>query len=156
MTSLLDDINTLIQTSLDDVISNPDCEDCLQALDAYGRQMEGYLDVLEEMTGTLGKGVKRLRRKQRQFEALAGEAGESARQFHREGQNNLARAAQDRMRVMQQASQAFQEEADLQNDRFRALMDVKLRLEARLTEVAQKRTALQMTPSPDRNALLAA
>ncbi len=154
MSPLLHDINQLIRSSLDDVTTNPEYSNRLQALDAYSQQMEDYLHVLEEMTRTLGQGVRQLRNKQRQFALMAAETDDSIYQFRSEGQPALARSARSHKRVMQQASEAFRQEADAQHERFRALMDVKLRLEARLTEVAQMRTALQMTQMTDQRTLL--
>jgi len=154
MSPLLQEINTLIQTSLETVASDPDYDNSLLALDAYSQQIEDYLDVLEEMIRAMGTGVRRLRGKQRQFEALAGEADHSARQFSREGQSRLSKAAASRTRVMHQAAEAFRQEADAQNERFRVLMDAKLRLEARLTQVAQHRTLLQMAQGQDQARLL--
>ncbi len=145
MSPLIQEINRLLQSNLDDVILGSDAQDVLMALDEYGRQVEDYLDVLGDMIKTLGKGVKRLRQKQRQYESLTTEVDDSARQFLWEGQEKLVRAANARKRVMRLASEAYQEEADLQNARFLALMDVKLRLEARLTEVAQRAALLQTT-----------
>ncbi len=147
MTSLIHNINALIQSNLDALVADSGPDEGLLALDDYSQQMEDYLDVLEEMTKALGEGVRRLRNKQRRFESLAAEADLSARQFADEGQGKLARAANARQQVMRQAFEAFREEADLQNERFQTLMDVRLRLEARLTEVAQKRAILQARES---------
>ncbi len=147
MTSLIHNINALIQSNLDALVADSGPDEGLLALDAYSQQMEDYLDVLAEMTKALGEGVRRLRNKQRRFESLAAEADRSARQFADEGQGKLARAAYARKQVMRQAFEAFREEADMQNERFQTLMDVRLRLEARLTEVAQKRAILQARQS---------
>ena len=154
MPRLIQEIDLLLQSNLDDMILNAGHQDALPALDAYRQQMEDYLDVLGDMIKTLGNGVQLLRQKQRQFESLSIEADRSARQFLREGQENLVRAATTRKRVMKLASEAYQEETNLQNARFLALMDAKLRLEARLTEVAQKSAAMQGTLAE--GALLAA
>ncbi len=154
MPRLIQEIDLLLQLNLDDMILNAGHQDALPALDAYRQQMEDYLDVLGDMIKTLGNRVQLLRQKQRQFESLSIEADHSARQFLREGQENLVRAATTRKRVMQLASEAYQEETTLQNARFLALMDAKLRLEARLTEVAQKSAAMQGTLAE--GALLAA
>ena len=154
MSPLLQEINTLIQTSLEDVVSDPAYDNGLLALDAYSHEIEDYLDVLKEIIEVMSAGVRRLRGKQRQFEALAGEADHSVRQFSREGQPRLARAATSRTRVMRQAAETFRQEADAQNERFRALLDAKLRLEARLTQVAQHRTLLQMAQGRDQTDLI--
>jgi len=52
--------------------------------------------------------------------------------------------------VMQLTSEAYGEEANLQNDRFLALMDAKLRLEARLTEVTQRGSTINPVLSGER------
>lgn len=154
MSPILPEINALIQSNLEDVASNPAYENSLLALEDYSQQIEDYLDVLEELTRALGMGAKHLKHKQHHFEMLAEEAENSARQFRQERQNRLARAAQNRKQVMKLASQAFQEEADLQTERFRMLMDAKLRLEARLTEVTQKRAVMHVDIVQDEGALL--
>jgi len=156
MSPLIQEINRLLQSDLDDVILNAGYQNALPALDEYRQQMEEYLDVLRDMIKTLGKGAQRLRRKQRQFEDMSAEADRSARQFLQEGQEELVRAAYARKRIMQLACEAYQEEADWQNARFLVLMDAKLRLEARLTEVAQRSAAMQMRETRDNGALLQA
>ncbi len=147
MTSLVQEVNALIQSNLETIIAYSNPDEGLSSLDTYSQKMEDYLDVLEEMTKVLAEGVRRLRSKQRRFESLAAEADRSARQFADEGQGKLARAAYARKQVMRQAFEAFREEADMQNERFQTLMDVRLRLEARLTEVAQERAVLQALQS---------
>jgi len=146
MSSILTEINDLIQSNLEDIISTPFSENRLKALDSYSRRVEDYLDVLVEMTQALGDEVRRLRSKQNQFIEWATEADNNSKQFAQEGKRCLAQAARDRKRVMELAAEAFKEEADAQNEQFQALLDARLRLDARLTEVAQKRTALLMTP----------
>jgi phage shock protein A len=150
MIPLVLEINTLLQSKLDEIVLNPGYENGFLALDEYSQQMEDYLEALEDMPRTLGKGIKRLRRRQQHFESLTAEADRSAQQFSREGQTKLARAAYARKRVMQLASEAYGEEANLQNDRFLALMDAKLRLEARLTEVTQRGSTINPVLSGER------
>jgi len=143
MDTLIREINALIRLNLNDIVLKSENEDCLSALDDYCHQIENYLDVLDEIIQALGKGVRRLRREKHQFTALVSEAERSERQFNWEGQQKLARAARKRGRVLRLAASACLEEGDRQNARFLSLMDSKLQLEARLTEVTQKRIALQ-------------
>ena len=143
MIPLVLEINTLLQSNLDEIALDSGYENSFWALDEYSQQIEDYLEVLEDMTRTLGKGIKRLRRRQQHFESLTAEADRSAQQFSSEGQEKLSRAAYTRKRVMQQASEAYGEEANLQNARFLTLMDAKLRLEARLTEVTQRGSTME-------------
>ena len=144
MNALVQTIQSLIRQNLNNNLNfrSPTPAD-LQTLDDYSRQMEAYLEVVDELTKALGKGVKRLRRRQRHFEALIAEADENAQQFRQEGQSKLARAAADQKRVMMAAARAFQTEADIQNARLLEFMDAKLQLEARLTEVNLERARLE-------------
>ncbi|HID34854.1 MAG TPA: hypothetical protein EYP25_09890 [Anaerolineae bacterium] len=143
MNALVQTIQTLIRQNLNDLDFRSPIQTDLQTLDDYSRQMEEYLEVVEDMTKTLGKGVKRLRRRQRYFEALIEEADENVQQFSQEGQSKLARAAAERKAVMTEAARAFQTEADIQNARLLEFMDAKLQLEARLTEVNLERARLE-------------
>ncbi len=143
MSSLVQTIQSLIRQNVTYDDSQPPTQAELQVLDDYSRQIEEYLDVVEDMTRVLGKGVRRLRRRQRHFEALIEEADENVRQFDREGQEKLAQAAAKRKAVMVEAAQAFRAEADSQNARLLEYMDAKLQLEARLTEVKLERARLE-------------
>ena len=146
MEKLLQNITHLINTNakIDDPRSRH--SDDRSALDIYVQQIEDYLYVLEDMVQTLGKTVKQLRHQQQYFQGLTSEEEQTAIQFSLEGKTSLARAARSRGAVMQQATEAYQTEAELQNERFLALMDAKLRLEARLTVVNQQR-ALMFEPA---------
>ncbi len=115
----------------------------LQALDDYSRLVEDYLEVVEDITESLGQGVKRLRRRQRIFQKRMDEAEANAKQFQQEGQYKLARAAANRKKVLAEAVRAYKHEADLQNARLLQFMDARLALEARLTEVNWERARLE-------------
>ena len=143
MDTLIQTIQTLVSHTMPRVQGRPPTPDDLQSLDAYSRQMEDYLEVVKDITITLGKGVKRLRRRQRHFEDLIVEAEANARQFDREGKVSLARAAAQRKAAMAQAARAYRNEADVQNARLLEFMDARLRLEARLTEINRERTRLE-------------
>jgi len=143
MNSLVQRVQTLIRQNITDSDSQPPSQSKLQILDDYSRQIEEYLNVIEDMTKALGKSVRRLRRRQRHFEALIEEADANIQQFNREGQEKLARAAAERKAVMSEAARAFRAEADSQNARLLEYMDVKLQLEARLTEVNLERARLE-------------
>ncbi len=143
MNSLLQTVQALIRHHPQKVNLHVPTPSDLQALDDYSRQMEAYLDVVGDLTKSLGKGVKRLRRRQRYFEALIEESDANARQFHQEGQEKLARAAEARRQAAAEAARAYQAEADSQNARLLEFMDAKLALEARLTEVHRERARLE-------------
>ena len=143
MNVLVQTIQALTRQNLKDLDSHSPTPTDLQTLDDYSRQMEAYLEVVDDMTKTLGKGVRRLRRRQRYFEELIAEADENAHQFQQEGQGKLARAAAERKEVMAEAARAYQAEADIQNARLLEFMDAKLQLEARLTEVHRMRARLE-------------
>ncbi|RUA17446.1 MAG: hypothetical protein DSY55_02155 [Clostridia bacterium] len=142
MDALLQKIDTLINARPIDFGQQPDQNASQSMLDAYGQQMEDYLSVLDDLIQTVGSSLKRLRDKQQHFQRLVLEAGQTIEQFQKEGQRSLALAARNHSDALQQTANAYQEEADALNARFLALMDVKLRLDARLTEVNQRRVGL--------------
>lgn len=142
MDTLLQKIDTLINASPIDPGQQPDQNLSQSVMDAYGQQMEDYLSMLDDLIQTVGNSLKQLRSKQQHFQTLVQEAGQTIEQFQREGQHELASAARNHRDALQQTADAYQEEADSLNARFLALMDVKLRLDARLTEVNQRRVGL--------------
>ncbi len=145
METLIREIGALIQTHPDKISFDDGNEN--NALDAYVQRIEDYLEALEDMTATFGRMLKGLRRKQRYFEDLAREAEAGVKQFLQEGSDQLAQAALARQGAMRQASEVYRLEWEQQHARFLALLDAKLRLAARLTEVSQRRLRAQAISS---------
>ncbi|NUQ38777.1 MAG: PspA/IM30 family protein [Caldilineales bacterium] len=143
MASLLEKVGTLISANLHWIVNQALQANSLAVVDEYIRRVEDNLEALEDAAATVGGEAKTLRRKQREFEAKAEELDRNIDLFLREGKDKLAMAAQSRYNTMARLADTYREQADAQESEFQKLLDAKLRLEARLTEVKQERIHLQ-------------
>jgi len=143
MASLLEKVGTLISANLHWIVNQALQANSLAVVDEYIRRVEDNLEALEDAAATVGGEAKTLRRKQREFEAKAQELDRNIDLFLREGKDKLAMAAQSRYNTMARLADTYREQADAQESEFQKLLDAKLRLEAKLTEVKQERIHLQ-------------
>lgn len=143
MASLLEKVGTLISANLHWIVNQALQANSLAVVDEYIRRVEDNLEALEDAAATVGGEAKTLRRKQREFEAKAEELDRNIDLFLREGKDKLAMAAQSRYNTMARLADTYREQADAQESEFQKLLDAKLRLEAKLTEVKQERIHLQ-------------
>jgi len=143
MASLLEKVGVLISANLHWMINQALQANNLAVVDEYIRRVEDNLEALEDAAATVGGEAKTLRRKQREFEAKAQELDRNIDLFLREGKDKLAMAAQSRYNTMARLADTYRQQADAQEAEFQKLLDAKLRLEAKLTEVKQERVHLQ-------------
>ena len=143
MASLLEKVSVLISANLHWLVNQALEANSLAVVDEYIRRVEDNLEALEDAAATVGGEAKTLRRKQREFEAKAEELDRNIDLFLREGKDKLAVAAQSRYNTMVQLAETYRQQADAQEAEFQKLLDAKLRLEAKLTEVKQERVNLQ-------------
>lgn len=143
MASLLEKVSTLISANLHWMVNQALQANSLAVVDEYIRRVEDNLEALEDAAATVGGEAKTLRRKQREFESKADELDRNIDLFLREGKDKLAMAAQSRYNTMKRLADTYREQADAQENEFQKLLDAKLRLEAKLTEVKQERIHLQ-------------
>ena len=143
MASLLEKVSILISANLHWMVNQALEANSLAVVDEYIRRVEDNLEALEDAAATVGGEAKTLRRKQREFEAKAEELDRNIDLFLREGNDKLAVAAQSRYNTMQSLADTYRDQADAQEVEFQKLLEAKLRLEAKLTEVKQERIHLQ-------------
>ena len=143
MASLLEKVSVLISANLHWMVNQALQANSLAVVDEYIRRVEDNLEALEDAAATVGGEAKTLRRKQREFETKADELDRNIDLFLREGNDKLAMAAQSRYNTMKRLADTYREQADAQEGEFQKLLDAKLRLEAKLTEVKQERVNLQ-------------
>jgi phage shock protein A len=143
MASLLEKVGILISANLHWMVNQALEANSLAVVDEYIRRVEDNLEALEDAAATVGGESKTLRRKQREFEAKAEELDRNIDLFLSEGNDSLAMAAQSRYNTMKDLANTYREQADAQEAEFQKLLDAKLRLEAKLTEVKQERIHLQ-------------
>lgn len=143
MPSLLERVGTLISANLNWMVTQALKANSMAVVDEYIRRVEDNLEALEDAAATVGGEAKTLRRKFEEFDAKARELDGNIDLFLREGKEALALAAQSRFNTMRRLADSYKEQAQAQEAEFQKLLEAKLKLEAKLTQVKQERVELQ-------------
>jgi len=137
--SLLDKVNTLISANLHGLVDSALEKNSIKVMDEYIRQAERNLDSLEDSAATVGGTVRTLKRKHDEFAAAAEKLDRDIDALLIKGKNELAAAAQADLNTKQQLAQEYYEQWQQQEEQYRKMMDMKLKLEAKLTTIKQER-----------------
>jgi phage shock protein A len=143
MASLLDKVATLIKANLHYLVDQALKQNSLAVIDQYIREVEDNLDKLEDAAATVGGQVKTLKRKFDEFQAKAEELDRNIDILLQEGREELAVAAQSKLNSTQRLADNYREQHERQKAEYEKLLDAKLKLEAKLTEIRQERVELQ-------------
>lgn len=143
MASLLEKVGVLISANLHWMVNQALEANSVAVVDEYIRRVEDNIEAVEDAAATVGGEAKTLRRKQQEFQAKADELDRNIDLFLGEGKDQLAMAAQSRYNTMKSLADTYRTQADLQETEFQKLLEAKLRLEAKLTEVKQERVHLE-------------
>lgn len=143
MASILEKVSVLISANLHWMVNQALEANSVAVVDEYIRRVEDNIEAVEDAAATVGGEAKTLRRKQQEFQAKADELDRNIDLFLGEGKDQLAMAAQSRYNTMKSLADTYRTQADLQETEFQKLLDAKLRLEAKLTEVKQERVNLE-------------
>ncbi len=142
MPSLLEKINTLVNANLHSIIDSALESNSLKVMDEYIRQAEKNLDALEDSTATVGGTVKTLKRKYEEFAAAAEKLDRDIDTLIVKGKDDLAGAAQAELNTKQQLSQDYYEQWQQQEAQYQVMLNMRLKLESRLTTIKQEREHL--------------
>jgi len=137
--SLLDKVNTLISANLHGLVDSALEKNSIKVMDEYIRQAERNLDSLEDSAATVGGTVRTLKRKHDELAAAAEKLDRDIDALLIKGKNELAAAAQADLNTKQQLAQEYYEQWQQQEEQYRKMMDMKLKLEAKLTTIKQER-----------------
>ncbi len=143
MASLLEKVQTLISANLHAMVDVALKANSLAVFDQYVREVEDNLENLEDAVATVGGEVKTLRRKKTVLDQKASDLDRNIDIFLREGKDDLALAAQSRLNSTNRLIQNYEQVLERQEAEFQSLQEVRLKLEAKLTEVKQEREELQ-------------
>ena len=143
MAGLLERVGTLISANVNWLVSAALKANSMAIVDEYIRKVEDNLEALEDAAATVGGESKTLRRKFNEFQAQSDEMDKNIDVMLQKGKENLAVAAQSRLNTIQRLTATYKEQAEHQESEFQKIMDSKLKLEAKLTEVKQERVELQ-------------
>ncbi len=140
---LFEKINTLISANLHGIVDRALEANSVQVMDEYIRQVERNLDALEDSAATVGGTVKTLKRKYDEFAAQAEKLDRDIDTLVVKGKMDLAGAAQAELNTKQQLAQEYYEQWTSQEQQYQKMLEMRLKLEAKLTTVKQEREHLR-------------
>ena len=143
MASLLARVKTLVSANLNYLVAQAMKANSMAVVDEYIRKVEDNLEALEDAAATVGGEAKTLRRKYEEHNLEAGELDRNIDLFLKEQKETLALAAQSKLNTTRRLADSYREQAEQQESEFQKLLDAKLKLEAKLTEVRQERVELE-------------
>ncbi len=141
--SLFEKINTLISANLHGIVDRAIEANSVQVMDEYIRQVERNLDALEDSAATIGGTVKTLKRKYEEFAAAAEKLDRDIDTLIVKGKDDLAGAAQAELNTKQQLAQEYYEQWQSQEVQYQKMLEMRLKLEAKLTTIKQEREHLR-------------
>lgn len=141
--SLLEKVNTMINASLHGLVDRALQQNSVAVMDEYIRQAEKNLEALEDSAATVGGTVRTLKRKYDEFAAAAEKLDRDIDTLILKGKNDLAAAAQAELNTKQQLSQEYYEQWQQQEKQYQAMLDMRMKLESRLTTIRQEREQLR-------------
>ncbi len=137
--SIIDKVNTLISASLHGLVDRALQSNSVAVMDEYIRQVERNLEALEDSAATIGGTVKTLKRKHDEFANAADKLDRDIDTLIISGKDSLAAAAQAELNTKQQLAQDYYEQWQDQEKQYQAMLDARLKLEARLTTIKGER-----------------
>jgi phage shock protein A len=143
MASLVDKVNTLINASLHSIVDRALQQNSVAVMDEYIRQAEKNLEALEDSAATIGGTVRTLKRKYEEFAQKAEKLDRDIDTLVLKGKDDLAAAAQAELNTQQQLSQEYYEQWQQQENQYQQMLDMRVKLEGRLTAIRQEREHLR-------------
>jgi phage shock protein A len=112
-------------------------------MDEYIRQVERNLEALEDSAATVGGTVRTLKRKYEDFASAAEKLDRDIDTLILKGKDDLAAAAQAELNTKQELAQEYYEQWQAQEQQYQRMLDMRLKLEGRLTTIKQERERLR-------------
>jgi len=142
MSWLLERVDLLITTNLKYLAARALEAHSLSLVDEYIRRGEDTLSVVADTAATVGAQAQIVRTKQAEYTAKLEALDQSVDLLLTQNDLASARAAQSRYNTAAGLATAYEEQAAAQETAFQALLQARLKLEAKLTEVRQERGEL--------------
>lgn len=143
MPSLFEKINTLISANMHAMVDNALQSNSVAVMDEYIRQAQNDLKELEGSTAQVGGTVRTLKRKYEEFASAAEKMDRDIDTLVLKGKDDLAAAAQTELNSKQQLAQEYFEQWQSQEKQYQLMLDMRMKLEARLTSIRQEREHLR-------------
>ncbi|MBC7811643.1 MAG: PspA/IM30 family protein [Burkholderiales bacterium] len=142
MATLIQKVQTLINANLHAIVDRALESNSVEVLDEYIRQVANNLDALEDSAATVGGTVRTLKRKYDEFAQGAEKLDRDIDTLIVKGKNDLAGAAQAELNTKQQLAQDYYEQWQQQEGQYQQMLEMRLKLESRLTTIKQEREHL--------------
>ncbi|NIS81482.1 MAG: hypothetical protein GTO14_15055 [Anaerolineales bacterium] len=143
MATLLEKVATLISANLHALVDQALSSNSMAVIDQYIRQVENYLEDLEDAAATVGGEAKSIKRKMEDLRVKSEELDKAVDAFLLEGNEAAAVAAQSRLNSTESLVETFKEQLARQEVEYQKLLDAKVKLEARLATMKTQRAELQ-------------
>jgi phage shock protein A len=143
MPSLLQKVQTLISANLHGIVDRALEANSIKVIDEHIRQVESNLEALEDSAATVGGTVRTLKRKYEEFAAAAEKLDRDIDTLILRGRDDLASAAQAELNTKQQLAQEYYEQWQSQESQYKKMLDMRLKLESRLTSIKQEREKIR-------------
>jgi len=143
MSTIVEKAQTLISANLHSMLDRALQANSLAVLDEYIRQAQDNLDDLEDAAATVGGQVKTLKRKSEEFDRKGQQLDRDIDMLLERGKEDLAIAAQRKFNNVREMADEYRQQYERQQTEYQSLLDARLKLEAKLTEIRQEREQLQ-------------
>jgi len=143
MSSLIQKIQTLISANMHGLVDRALEGNSVKVMDEYIRQVERNLEALEDSAATVGGTVRTLKRKYEEFAAAAEKLDRDIDTLLLKGKDDLASAAQSELNTKQGLAQEYYEQWQAQEGQYKKMLDMRLKLEGRLTNIKQEREKIR-------------
>lgn len=143
MPSLLTKIQTLISANMHGLVDRALEGNSVKVMDEYIRQVERNLEALEDSAATVGGTVRTLKRKYEEFAAAAEKLDRDIDTLILKGKDDLAATAQAELNTKQELAQEYYEQWQSQEGQYKKMLDMRLKLESRLTNIKQEREKIR-------------
>jgi phage shock protein A len=143
MASLLEKAQTLISANMHDMVDRALQANSVAVMKQYIRDAEDNLDALEQAAATVGGEVKTLERKYQEYKKKADQMDRNIDTLIIQGKEDLARAVQTELNTTRRLEEQYHEQWLRQQREHEALMNARLKLQAKLTTIRQEQKELE-------------
>lgn len=143
MATILEKAQTLISANLHDLVDRALQANSVAVLRQYIRDAEGNLDALEKAAATVGGEVRTLERRYNEYKKKADQLDRNIDTLLLQGKHDLAQAAQTELNTARRLQEQYHEQWVRQQREYDALMNARLKLEAKLRTIRQEQRELE-------------
>lgn len=143
MATLLEKAQTLISANLHAMVDRALEANSVAVMKQYIRDAEQNLGELEEAAATVGGEVKTLERKYKEYKKQGDQLDRNIDTLLMQGKTDLARAAQNELNTSRRLQEQYHEQWVRQQREYEALLNARLKLQAKLTTIRQEQRELE-------------